>query len=331
MDKDLIYNEALTKKVVEFLEGYGIDVTYQRFTNYNVQLRCPFAPVGVGHRDSVDRNPSFGLKVTNQGFLYNCFTCGERGRSLIEFIEALQSYGLVSDKMDAYKLQNSIHPAFREFGASVERDNPEIVVHKLPGDGSSKDVDFLRYNLYRGVKAETIRSLKLRYVKDVKKIIFPILGKGNTLKGYVEHKIDNAFPKYSNEVNKSENIYPEWLIKDNTVGIVVEGMYDAVVTYQHLADIGWLSKYSVVSMMGSKIARRQVEMVTSYFSTVILYGDNDYAGIMMEESFYKMAKAKLPNMYRVKYIGNDPAEVDIADFRSNFTSRVRPYGLTILA
>lgn len=331
MDKDLIYNEALTKKVIEFLEGYGIDVTYQRFTNYNVQLRCPFASVGEGHSDSVDRNPSFGLKVTNQGFLYNCFTCGERGRSLIEFIEALQSYGLVSESMDAYKLQNSIHPAFREFGAEVERDNPEIVVNKLPGDGASRDVDFIRYNLHRGVKMEIVRLLKIRYVKNKKKIIFPVLGKGSILKGYVEHKIDNAFPKYSNEVNKSENVYLEWLIKDHTAGIIVEGIYDAIITYQHLAELGWLTKYSVVSMMGSKIARRQVEMATTYFSTIILYGDNDYAGIQMEESFHKMAKGKVPNIYRVKYLGNDPAEVDIDSFKVNFTRKVRPFGLTNFA
>lgn len=333
MVKDVAYNEELTDAVIQFLESYGIDCGYKKFTNYNVQLRCPFAAYTLMHRDGVDRNPSFGLKVSNQGFMYNCFTCGKKGRSLISFIEELQKYNIIESTMDAYKLQNAIHPVFHEYGKGTYRDNKKIIVSKIPGEACSNDRSYIKYNRDRGVKVSTLEHLSVRYIKRNAKIIFPVYNWKKQLNGYVEHKINNHYPKYSNEVNKSENLYLEWLIRRNIVscGIIVEGIYDAIVTYQHLYDSGLLNTYNVVAMLGSKISYKQVDLVSSFFRRIILYADNDEAGIMMEEKFYNLGKGKIPVIYKMYYQGGDPADVDVMQFKHNITSRIRPYGLMTYA
>jgi 5S rRNA maturation endonuclease (ribonuclease M5) len=284
------------------------------------------------HKENVDRNPSFGLKVSKQGFLYNCFTCGIRGRSLVKFIEELQRHDIIPETMEAYKLQNAIHPEFHEYGKGTYRDNEEIRVVKVPGEVGSRDLAYIQYHRERGVKLNTLDDLQVRYIKKDAKVIFPVYDWKHRLKGYVEHKIKSSYPKYSNEVNKSENLYLEWLIRRNvTCGIVVEGIYDAIVTYQHLYDLGQLNNFNVVAMLGSKIGAKQVDLVSKYFNRVILYADNDEAGIMMEDKFYQFGHKKIPAIYRLRYMGGDPADVNIEKFKQNLNARITPYGMRSFA
>jgi len=327
------YDEELTDKVIDFLEQHGIDIGYKKFTNYNVQLRCPFAKVS-GHRGGQDRNPSFGLKVQKGvGFLYNCFTCGRKGRSLVQFIEELQLDGLIDAKLDAYKLQNAIHPVFPEYGNNDVRDNPEIVVEKIPGTKDSKHPRFIWYHRDKrkvAIRPEILSLLDVRYSEKRGKVIFPVYDWKKRPKGYVEHNMEKEFPKYSNEINKSENLYLEWMIrkKVTSTAIVVEGMYDAIVTYQHLYDLRLLNIYNVVAMFGSKVGASQMNLLTKYFTKLLLYGDNDEAGILMEHSIYKYLRNKLPAMYKLSYVGGDPADVSLQQFK-RIIEKPKPFNLIV--
>jgi len=318
MDKD----NLLKEKLIKFLEELGIDVTYKRFTSNNVMIRCPFAKVS-GHAKQYDNNPSFGLRLSNNGFYYNCFTCGRRGRSIIQFVDALVKEGVIAKKITGYELQNSIKSRFPKYTETVEDNEEALYVKNVDGiDYDNRKI--FTYNRKRGLNKKTIRIAKIGYLKKYSSVIFPVYDYNNVLRGYVYHRIDGRLPRYKNKLDTSNVFYLEWLIQ-GTKGIIVEGIYDALITYQHLRQLKLLNEYSVISTFGTSFSTQHLRLLVHYFDTLIIYTDNDIAGIKMEKKLIKFLRKKLPSMYSIEYEGKDPAEVNRNDFYHLLKS-IKPAG-----
>lgn len=307
--------ELLRLQVIDFLESkIGLDVSYKRFTNKNVQLRCPFAKVS-GHTKEIDSNPSLGLKITTNGFLWNCFTCHRSGRSLISFINALKKEGAITTKVSAYELQNSIEVSFPKFYEKYSFNEKEEF------QGTLKDFRVLTKNFYkyneekRGVSKSTIKDLSIMYNRETKQVIFPCFDSRKKLHGYISHYTNGRLPKYSNNFDVGDLLYLEWLIQGD-IGIICEGMYDTVVTYQHLKNLDMLNNYSVVNTLGSEVSDTQIKKMIKHFRILILFGDNDSAGIEQEKSIYNRVKSKIPLVYKLSYRGKDPATVNFSQFQN---------------
>jgi len=300
------YTEEVRDAVVRMLTKMGVDVTYKRFTNNNIMVRCPFAGVS-GHSRGYDSNPSFGIKITDKGFLYNCLTCDRKGRSLIQFGNQLVDENVVKSALDTYTIQNSVALAFPEFYVK-DVDNPRKVALTRLKSFDNKSLEFINYNLSRGLDRTDIHTARLRYDKEVQQIIFPAFDADNHLVGTVRKSVVGAWPKFTNDFDTGGHLYLEWLIKGK-IGIVVEGMYDALLVYHHLRKLGKLNTYSVVAVYGAKITKVQVKLMVKYFDSIAIMGDHDEAGIMMEQRIYNMIRWKLPHVYRLRYLGKDPGEI----------------------
>lgn len=321
MDRSTI----LKDKVVSFLEELGIDVTYKRFTTDNVMIRCPFAAVS-GHEKSVDRNPSLGLKITSNGFVYNCFTCHRKGHSLIDFVKRLQDEGVLTKDVSAHELQNSIQVKFPQYDEEYllnKRKKIPIVEDYI--DRKPKNKLFLDYCLNkRKLDEEVIDILKLWYDVKHQKILFPCYD-GDKYIGSVYHSIVGEWPKYSNDFNVENSLYLEWLIKGRKI-IVVEGMFDVAVIYKHLRDLKLLDEYSIIGTYGAEVTHTQVKKLIEYSDIVILAGDNDLGGIAMERDIFRIAGKKLPGVFRMRYDAGDPAKLTQKAFKKALENNISTMG-----
>lgn len=313
-------DELLRDRMVGFLEGIGLDVTYQRFSTDNLMLRCPFAKVG-GHSNEIDKNPSFGIQITTAGIRYNCFTCHRKGRSLIQLVEELQEANLIDTGMSPYELQNSIKIEFPGFYDEVDMNTKKQKAISL-ADYSTNHPEFLTYNVKkRRIDKNLIEIFRLRYDVKTERVIFPCYNKENGLIGLVKHYINGKLPKYKNDFNAGNSLYGEWLIHGKVI-IVVEGMYDVITIYKHLRDLKLLGTFSVVGMYGAEVTFEQCNMLVKHANAVILMGDNDFAGITMERDIYRMTNKKLPLVYRARYEGHDPDKLTKEKFNDALNNRV---------
>lgn len=317
-------NRQLKTAIILMLEQLGLDTSDCRETNSNLMFKCFFAGVKDSvHSDGIDTNPSFGIKVTNTGFYYNCFTCNLRGRSLIEFIQMLIEHGVIKDKGNAFSLQNAIKIKFPKY---YEKIVPEEKEKEFDLDIYEElDSDFYAYNFGRGLDKETIEECGLMYDLPMKRVVFPVKNRQKENVGFVSHSIEGRKPKYSNECDTGKYLYLEWMIK-RTTGIITEGMYDTLLTYQYIRNLGLLSEYSVVGMFGAEITSMQLKKLANYFDRLILMGDNDEAGIKMEQTIWKRLHKKIPLIRKVRYNGKDPGEIKSQEkFKKYFLNNMLPY------
>jgi DNA primase len=316
-------NRELTLQVVDFLEHIGIDVSFKRFTTDNVQIRCPFARIS-GHRDGVDSNPSLGMKITqDKGFMWHCFTCGRKGRSLIGFIKELQTTGVISDATEAYRLQNAIQVKFPDFyddDDTGEKQKAYSLDSFVKATHSRAAITY--HTKKRRIANDVADDCSLYFDRAHHQVVFPCYSyEDDKLHGWVAHYITGRKPKYSNNFYTGDFLYLEWLI-DATSVIVVEGMYDAIKIYSHLKALNMLHAYSVVGTFGSEVSMRQVDKLVQKADRVLLMGDNDDAGIKMEQRIFTMIRRRNPFVYKLPYVGKDPDEVSLKAFVGVIKSRV---------
>src|SRR5690606_16370679 len=100
--------------------------------------------------------------------------------------------------------------------------------------------------------------------------------------------------------------------KRNTIGIITEGMYDVLRTYYYLKELNLLDKYSVVGTFGAEVSVPQFRKIKEYFDRIILYGDNDSAGVGMERDIYKAVRRSIPIILKFNYKGHDAGKVKLA-------------------
>ena len=320
-------DDILRDRVIDFLEKIGIDVKLRRFTTDNVQIQCPFAIIpNSGHEHAIDRKPSFGLQITATGFRYNCFTCHRKGRSLVQFVDALVKEGVIESNISAYELQNSVKIEFPDYYEqhydNVKDDTDKFKI--IPGEQHFSNVAVNELFCKRKLERKTISEMGLLYDGKLWRIIFPCYNKKKIIIGYVAQFINGRLPKYKNFIDSGELLYLEWLIKGK-IGIIVEGMYDAIKVYQHLRNLDMLKKYSVVGTFGSEISSTQIDLFVRYFKVLILMGDNDYGGKRMEKSIYYMCRKKLPLIYKAEYPHKDPDLLSIGSFEKSIKN-IFPYG-----
>lgn len=319
------YNFELTQKILNKLEEAGIDISNNKVSNNNILIKCPFAHIS-GHSKGYDSNPSFGFKVTDKkGFVYNCFTCHRSGTSFIKLYEELKKYNIINNKLNPYDIQNElIISIFSNKGNRDDAEKKEI--YNLVGEPNYSNYEFISYNLKRGINVKTLKELRIRFDEKTSDIIIPAYDFYGHYKGYINHNPNRIDKKYINKFSSKDFLFLEnKILLKGRKGIVVEGVYDAIKIYQFLNELNLRYDYSVIALLGSSPPAIQINLLTEYFNSLLLMGDNDKAGIEMEKNIYRIIKYKIPNIWRVKYDKSDPAELNLAEFKEALT-KIRPFG-----
>lgn len=307
--------------VVDLLEKLGGKTILP--SGQNIQISCPFALYSSRHKSEIDARPSMGILVREDDTcLVNCFTCGAKFGSLVPLIEKLMEFNneryeplleeakaiedtdidLLLDSMDTYRV----------WGSLVE-DN------ELPEEYFSEYVGLWHpYLERRGIRKEIGKVWGVGFDSGRKRVVIPVRNKENKLVGGVGRCISSTgMPKYLNywKFDKGKFLLGAQLVGKDTAVILVEGPLDALVTFQHLFDLGILPDYSVVCSMGAKLTPTQVNKLVSLTHEVIVAFDNDDAGRMGTDYLVKkLARRVICKGLSYQSYMQDPGSLNKEDF-----------------
>jgi len=265
----------------------------------NVQIPCLLAKWRPGHTRESDHSGSMGISFNDKGkpSLVNCFSCKFRGTlSYLVF-----KYEQLSKRADLRKL--------RDWVEDIEDGDPVQMILDLGSFGETDDEATIKHNILcesilrmlfcdlrvsylenRGIELETLKAWGSLYDKFQNRVVFPVrkmsvdtkyncVGYQN-LVGAIGRAVGDSPVKYFNyfRFSKANYFFGEHLAKRHTIAVVVEGVMDAVLTWQALRNAGMLEEYSVLGLMGSSSSRVQERRLCEEFTSVVSFFDNDPAG-----------------------------------------------------
>jgi hypothetical protein len=296
------------KQLGRVLEELGIDnvIDYEK----NVQIPCLLAKWRQGHTRESDHSGSMGISVNDKGkpSLVNCFSCKFRGT--LSYL--LFKYEQLSKRTDLRKLRDWVEDIEEgdpvqmvlDLGLFGEKDEDAPVKHDILCESILrmlfKDVE-IPYLESRGIDLETLKAWGSLYDASQNRVVFPVRrmtgeNKYNCtgyqdLVGAIGRLVDLQYAvtpntkqlrsvKYFNYFKFSKALYffGEHLAKRDTIAVVVEGVMDAVLTWQALRNAGMLDEYSVLGLMGSSSSKVQERRLCEEFTSVVSFFDNDPAG-----------------------------------------------------
>jgi hypothetical protein len=300
--------EMNRKQLGRVIEELGVEkvIDYEK----NIQIPCLLAKWRPGHTSESDHSGSMGISVSRNGkpSLVNCFSCKFKGN--LSYL--LFKYEQLSKRTDLRNLRDWVDDIEEgdpiqmvlDLGLFGEKDEDAPVKHDVFCESILrmffKEVE-VPYLESRGIDLETLKVWGSLYDVSQNRVVFPVRrmtgeNKYNCtgyqdLVGAIGRSVDLQYVvtpntkqtrsvKYFNyfKFPKANYFFGEHLAKKNTVAVVVEGVMDAVLTWQALRNSGMLDEYSVLGLMGSSSSKVQERRLYEEFTSVVSFFDNDPAG-----------------------------------------------------
>lgn len=303
-----------------------LGVSQMKASGNQLMIACPLAP--WTHASGQDRNPSMGVTLGSGMSMVNCFACKfsggllslvrEIGKHRIadgswtrENVEQLQAYIMLREEED-----DELH--------IEEKDILPVPEFLIDGLGL-----YHPYFAKRNISPETAALWRLGYYDFAEggRVLFPIIARDGEVIGIQARRVDDSLgiPKYKNfppGVKKSRYLYGEHLLRNKqTVLIAVESQAGTVKANQILKT----REEFAVGLMGSNPSQEQVDKLVAWGDEVVVFLDNDPAGIKGGQTLVDMLKERVYTTI-VKYPpgtdGYDPDDLGEEGFLSCLNNRV---------
>lgn len=261
---------------------------------YWIQTHCPLAP--YRHKKGTDRNPSFGVLINETGAsYYKCLSCGSKGRlaSLVRTLEFLrgEDYKGLANEAERRELTINLLPFEERYGDVATYQPPEPLNEVAYGDLYPSVTGYkagMSYVTGRGIGADTIELLSIRYDPDEQRVVFPVRDREGGLHGFTGRTVlpsgakPRNYPTSKNypKVRDYAGLPKEWLLLgaelvDPTKPVlVVEGLFG----YAHLVEIGARAILNPVAMLGAELTQPKANLLMEWDLPTYLLPDNDEAG-----------------------------------------------------
>jgi len=176
-----------------------------------------------------------------------------------------------------------------------EEIGPEILPEEFLDQFESAGHEYL---IERGLSVETQKAWGTRWDATQQRVVFPVRLHGGDLIGAVGRTVNNGIPKYWNyeKFAKAQVLFGEHLVRGRQI-VVVEGPLDALAVWQALGDS--VEEIGVVASMGSELSRVQIQHLVDLSEEVILFMDNDPAGLTASRKNGKQLQGRT----QVRYVG----------------------------
>ena len=278
------------------LSELGIDVLHKNGRGWLV-ASCPFAP--YRHEFGTDRNPSFFIKINDQGFSgYNCLSCHSKG-NVHKLISRLAQYREEDyDKLVIRSIKRETPDRFggwddRRSHIAEEMDPLDAEIYFRMYSNAWDEAEARAYLKDRGVTKSAAELLELRFDPDSKRILFPVYDHTHALFRFTSRTIlptNDRRPKVRDYagLKKEQCILGEQLIDPNKPLLLVEGLF----ALAKMISIGARDMVNPVASMGSSLSRTQVNILADFAQPVYLLYDLDFAGDQGIFGVYDKAEQK---------------------------------------
>lgn len=273
------------ENVENLLSKLDIPIRPREMSGIWANFQCPFAP--WYHKSAIDKHPSFGISVTEEGRShYTCFSCQQKGSlallpAKIGRLRGIDYSELIkwAERAEFEDTGPATIPEWDENGKIVNvSKKPKEVAHKLPKFGSAIGHWYLEK---RGYDWRDAFRLRLRFDEAQQRILFPVYNNQLQLEGYTGRSV---MPNHLITKGKGTNpktrdyggLQKERLFLFNkNIGtapiVLVEGAFDYARVYQ----AGFCGAMAV---LGTALTDYKVDIIVAMNRPVFLFLDNDTAG-----------------------------------------------------
>ncbi len=293
----------LNKKINKFVYD---KLTVVREEGAEYACYCPF-------HHNVD-SPAFYVNKTTGLFYCHNPSCGVKGRfaTLVKKLtgdDFFQTPQISDEEIDEiFKEETKLDEGF---DAAMERITLDY--------RNSEDIAKLQYLVDRGFEPSVLEHFEVGYSAAQDRIVIPARDENFKIVGFIGRSLDNErVPKY-----KYSTGFPRKSIllnlchaKNYSEVIVVEGSLDHIKVHQ-------AGFPNVVSTMGSNVADEHIALINRYFSTVIIFADDDEAGHKMRDRLANsLAKSDLFVVQYKSSEGKDPGELTSEQIREYIQNKI---------
>jgi DNA primase len=264
----------MESQIRELFEKNNIPIETQNAQEFN--LYCPF------HKNR--NSPAFFINAKTG--LWQCFnpSCGKKGnfRQLYREITG-KPYGK-DVRLDPIALKNEIERGFRNKVAVEELDISDISVDFESGT----DLPLLDPFINRGLSLDTLEYFEIGYSRVKDRIVIPVRAQDYKLVGFIGRAInEEQEPRYlyNKGFKRADVLFNIQNAKKYESCIVVEGSVDAMMVHQ-------AGFPNVVSTLGAQVSQNQVKIMKRCFDSIIIFSDNDDAGIAMRNDIIDLCRGK---------------------------------------
>lgn len=225
---------------------------------------CPF-------HENFD-TPAFYINK-NSG-LWHCFniSCAKKGRfqDLVKNITNETIYIANDTSIEQLELLTKTIDKHRHVQDGFDEAMERITINYRDPD----DVKKLQYLVDRGFGLGVLEHFEVGFSTRQNRIVIPVRNENYKVVGFIGRAISEGdIPKYkySDNFPRRNLLLNLCDVKFDDTAIVVEGSLDYLKVHQ-------AGFPNVVSTMGSTVSPVQIELLNKYFSSLILFMDNDDAG-----------------------------------------------------
>lgn len=289
--------------IFEYIESHGVQIV--RDDGSELACYCPF------HSNS--DTPAFYINK-NTG-LWICFnpSCGKTG-SLRDLMEFFGDHGKIVRDYSFDDIQkNLIYQGDKDNESDWESILEQIEI-SYPDERYK-----VQYLIDRGFSEETLQYFGVAFSSERNRIVIPARNEKHKIVGFIGRAVSpDVNPKYlySKGFPRKSILFNLNNAKKFSNVIIVEGSLDAMKIHQ-------AGFPNVVASLGATITENHMNLLSSYFDSVIIFSDNDHAGYAMRDEIIKNChniELKIVNFKDPKI--KDPGEMTDAQISEHIEDAV---------
>jgi DNA primase len=255
-----------TEQVRRVITAAGINVVNEFDGDFII-----FCPYHNNHR-----TPAGEISKSRGTFF--CFSC-QTSKSLVEFVmyttnktyfETIRFIDSFATEVNMSSVLDDIlknEPEYKEYDISV--------INRLHNEALDSE-RAMQYFAGRLISENSVKTHLLGYSNKQDMVTIPVKNPdGSTFVGFIGRSVEGKEFKNTPGLPKSKVLFNLHRARKFPTVYVVESSFDAIRLDQN--DI------PAVATLGANVSKGQIELLTKYFNSAIIIGDNDDAGRVMQE------------------------------------------------
>jgi len=282
-------SSSLEEDILSLFNTYNVAI--QSASSEELNVYCPF------HKNT----HSAAMYINAKTGLWQCFnpSCGKKGNFRQLYFNLTGKVYSKHVEFDKFKMDRDLN----KYLNPVEEDT-ELSIDNLAID-YEKDINLLATMLERGLTVETLQHFEVGFSYEKNRVVIPVRSYNYRVSGLIGRAIDSSQqPRYlyNKGFKRADELFNINNAKYHESVIIVEGSIDAMFVHQ-------AGYPNVVATLGAAVSKNQGQMIRKFFDKIILFCDNDDAGIAMGCAMIEMCRGKQISVASVSEGVKDPAEM----------------------
>lgn len=280
---------SIEEEILSLFNNYNVPI--QTASGEELNVYCPF------HKNT----HSAAMYINVRTGLWQCFnpSCGKKGnfRQLYFNLTGKQySKNVINDNYNLEKQLNNYLYKIEEI--------EELSIDTVSVDYDSQ-INLLQTMLERGLTVETLKHFEVGFSVEKNRVVVPVRSHNYKLVGLIGRAVDSSQqPRYlyNKGFKRAEVLFNIHNAKNHGTVIITEGSVDCMFVHQ-------AGYPNTVATLGAAVSKNQGDMLKRFFDKIILFCDNDEAGIAMQCAMIEMCRGKEISVASIPDGLKDPAEM----------------------